>query len=128
MKKYANVKIISYAIIGLSVVLLVGLPIMFLFAKTYNMEMPTVGPDFVFSFFLAIFGIVSATAYLKRKKWSRVSLLACCLIYIATYIVGLISAYNFNGSISWPSLVAICICLYGFWYLMNNESKEWLVV
>ena len=127
LKKYTGAKIVSYCIIILSVMILAGLPIMFLFAKSQNIELPKIGMGLVFSVCLAVFGVVSATRYLKKKKWSRISLMVCCILYFATYIHGFISAFMFNGSISWSSIVAIIICLYGVWYLINSESKEWLV-
>jgi hypothetical protein len=127
LKKYTGAKIVSYCIIILSVMILAGLPIIFVFAKSQNLEMPKVGMDFVFSVCLAVFGVVSAIRYLKKKKRSRISLMVCCILYFVTYTHGLISAFRFNGSISWSSIVAIIMCLYGFWYLINSESKEWLV-
>ena len=127
LKKYAGVKIISYSIITLSLMLLVSMPIMLLIVKSHNLKMPIFGFDFGFSIFIAVFGLVSARGYLKKKKWSRVSLISTCALYLAAHVHGLISAYLFNGSIIWTSIVIVCICIYGVWYLLQPESKEWVL-
>ena len=127
LKKYTGVKIISYSIITLSLMLLVSMPIMILIAKSLNFKMQIFSFGFGFSIFIAVFGLVSAKGYLKKKKWSRVSLISTCVLYLAVYGIGLISFYRFNGSIIWTSIVMVCICIYGVWYLLQPESKEWVL-
>jgi len=127
LKKYAGVKIISYSIITLSLMMLFAMPVMFLIAKSHNYNMQRFAFDFVILIFIAVFGLVSAKGYLKKKKWSRITLIYTCAFYLAVHGIGLIVFSRFNASIRWTSIVIVCICIYGIWYLLQPEGKEWVL-
>jgi hypothetical protein len=128
LKKYAGVKIISYSIIILSLMMLLGIPIILIFAKSHNLELQIFGFYFGFSIFIAVIGFVSAIGYLKKKKWGRISLISTCVLYLVLFGYGSITVYRFNGSVSWTSIVIVCICIYGIWYLLQPESKDWVLM
>jgi hypothetical protein len=128
LKKYAGVKIISYSIIILSLMMLLGIPIILIFAKSHNLELQIFGFYFGFSIFIAVIGFVSAIGYLTKKKWGRISLFSTCVLYVALFGYASIGVYQYTGSFGWTSIVIVCICIYGIWYLLQPEAKEWILM
>jgi len=126
LKRYTGAKIVAYSIMTLSVMILAGLPTIFLFAIYQNLDFPQINFSFALTIIMSAFGFFSAKIYLKKKKWSRISLLVTCIIYLVTGVDAAITDYLLLGYVKWFFLIPVCFSFYGVWYLLTGESKDWL--
>lgn len=126
LKRYTGAKIVAYSIMTLSVVILAGIPTIFLFAMFQHLDIPQTNFSLALTIIMSVFGFLSAKLYLKKKKWSRISLLVTCIIYSVTGVDAAITNYQLLGHVKWVFLIPVCFSFYGVWYLLTGESKDWL--
>ena len=126
LKRHTGAKIVGYSVMTLSVMALAGLPILYIFSQFQDLEFPSFNIGFALTIFIGAFGFLSAKLFLKKKSWSRWSLLLTCILYLITFSHEVITAYLLHGDYKLFAIIPMCLSIYGVLYLLSRKSKDWL--